>query len=81
MQYDTGSPIYKAVTSRPMSCDVNNRVKGVLVAAFQPHVPALSLAERHSGLHKAEGRSGGGGGGVGEKGGGGGSIHWQQCMT
>ena len=52
-----------------MSCDVNDRVKGVLVSslsAFQPHVPALSLAERHSGLHKAEGRRGGG-----EKGGGG----------
>ena len=54
-----------------MSCDVNDRVKGVLVsslAAFQPHVPALSLAERHSGLHKAEERSGGGGGGGGKRG-------------
>ena len=54
-----------------MSCDINDRVKGVLVssvAAFQPHIPALSLAERNSGLHKAEGRSGGGGGGGGEGG-------------
>ena len=46
MQYDTGSPIYKAVTSQPMSCDVNDRVKGVLVssvAAFHPNFPDLDI--------------------------------------